>query len=43
VTRVTRHGADDASLALLNMIEAERGKRDAAMTERRRISKTSTG
>jgi hypothetical protein len=29
-TRATRHGADDASPVLLDMIDGERGKRDAA-------------
>ena len=30
ITRATRHGADDASPALLDMMNGERGKRDAA-------------
>jgi hypothetical protein len=30
VTRVTRHGADDGSPVLVDMIDSERGKRDAA-------------
>jgi hypothetical protein len=39
VTRVTGHGADDASLALLNMIEAERGERDDAGAAMNRAKK----
>jgi hypothetical protein len=39
VTRVTRHGADEASRALVDMIEAERGKRDAAGAAMNRAKK----